>query len=92
MKLVGVLLALFGWLLPVVALNMTSSTGARMFLSILGIGYHAVRDSQSGEQGPPEGSGLEAVTAAIGSARLDSYDIEDAAKISPRSTSLGDMQ
>lgn len=38
MKLVGVLLALFGWLLPVVALNMTSSTGARMFLCILGIG------------------------------------------------------
>ena len=33
MKLVGVLLALFGWLLPVVALNMTSSTGARMFLT-----------------------------------------------------------
>ena len=38
MKLVGVLLALFGWLLPVVALNMTSSTGTRMFLCILGIG------------------------------------------------------
>ena len=38
MKLVSVLLALFGWLLPVVALNMTSSTGSRMFLCILGIG------------------------------------------------------
>jgi hypothetical protein len=38
MKLVGVLLAVFGWLLPVVALNMTSSTGMRMFLCILGIG------------------------------------------------------
>ena len=35
MKLVGVLLAVFGWLLPVVALNMTSSTGVRMFLYIL---------------------------------------------------------
>ena len=38
MKLVGVLLAVFGWLLPVVARNMTSSTGMRMFLCILGIG------------------------------------------------------
>jgi hypothetical protein len=38
MKLVGVLLALFGWLLPVVGLTMTSSTGARMFICILGIG------------------------------------------------------
>ena len=38
MKLVGVLLAVFGWLLPVVALTMTSSTGARMFLCLLGIG------------------------------------------------------
>jgi hypothetical protein len=37
MKLVGVLLAVFGWLLPVVALTMTSSTGARMFLCLLGI-------------------------------------------------------
>ena len=42
MKLVGVLLALFGWLLPVVALNMTSSTGVRMFLCILGIGITLV--------------------------------------------------
>ncbi|MGH9547679.1 MAG: hypothetical protein ACRD23_20905 [Terriglobales bacterium] len=38
MKLVGVLLALFGWLLPVVALNMTSSTGVRIFICLLGIG------------------------------------------------------
>jgi hypothetical protein len=37
MKLVGVLLALFGWLLPVVALNMTSSTGVRIFICLLGI-------------------------------------------------------
>jgi len=42
MKLVGVLLAVFGWLLPVVALNMTSSTGMRMFLCILGIGITLV--------------------------------------------------
>lgn len=38
MKLVGVLLAVVGWLLPVVGLTMTSSTGARMFVCILGIG------------------------------------------------------
>jgi hypothetical protein len=38
MKLVGVLLAVVGWLLPVVGLTMTSSTGVRMFVCILGIG------------------------------------------------------
>jgi hypothetical protein len=38
MKLFGILLAIFGWLLPVIGLTMTSSTGARMFLCILGIG------------------------------------------------------
>jgi len=38
MKIVGVLLALFGWLLPVVALSMTSSTGVRLVLCIVGIG------------------------------------------------------
>ncbi len=38
MKLVGILLAVFGWLIPLVGLTMTSSTGARMFLCILGIG------------------------------------------------------
>jgi len=37
MKLVGVLLAVFGWLLPVVGLGMTSSTGARLVLCIVGI-------------------------------------------------------
>ena len=42
MKLVGVLLAVFGWLLPVVGLTMTSSTGARMFLCILGIGISLI--------------------------------------------------
>jgi hypothetical protein len=38
MKLIGVLLAVFGWLLPVVGLGMTSSTGARMAICIVGIG------------------------------------------------------
>jgi hypothetical protein len=38
MKLIGVLLALFGWLLPVVGLGMTSSTGVRIALCIVGIG------------------------------------------------------
>jgi hypothetical protein len=37
MKLVGILLALAGWLLPVLGLSMTSSTGARTFLCLLGI-------------------------------------------------------
>jgi hypothetical protein len=38
MKLIGVLLAVFGWLLPVVGLGMTSSTGARLVICIVGIG------------------------------------------------------
>jgi len=38
MRLIGVLLAVFGWLLPVVGLTMTSSMGARLFLCLLGIG------------------------------------------------------
>ena len=37
MKAVGVLLAVVGWLLPVIGLTMTASNGARMFLCILGI-------------------------------------------------------
>jgi hypothetical protein len=37
MRLVGVLLALLGWLIPVVGIAMTSSNGARLFLCILGI-------------------------------------------------------
>ena len=38
MKLIGVLLAVFGWLLPVVGLGLTSSTGARLVICIVGIG------------------------------------------------------
>ncbi|HEY1265481.1 MAG TPA: hypothetical protein VGF06_18260 [Terriglobales bacterium] len=37
MKLVGVLLALAGWIIPVIALTFTRSTGALMFLCILGL-------------------------------------------------------
>ncbi len=37
MKLIGVLLALLGWLIPVVGIAMTSSSGVRLFLCILGI-------------------------------------------------------
>jgi predicted phage tail protein len=38
MKLVGILLAIFGWLLPLIGLTVATSTGARMFLCLLGIG------------------------------------------------------
>ena len=38
MKLIGVLFAVFGWLLPVVGLGLTSSTGARLVICIVGIG------------------------------------------------------
>jgi len=37
MKIVGILLALAGWLLPVVALSMTQSTGARFGTCVVGI-------------------------------------------------------
>ncbi len=36
-KLIGVLLVLVGWLLPVLTLVSVQSTGARLFLSLLGI-------------------------------------------------------
>jgi len=37
MKLVGILLALVGWLLPVVGLTMTDSLGARFVLAVIGL-------------------------------------------------------
>ena len=36
MRIVGILVALAGWLLPVVALSMTQSTGARFGACVLG--------------------------------------------------------
>ena len=41
-KLVGVLLILVGWLLPVLTLTAVQSTGGRMFLSLLGIAISLV--------------------------------------------------
>jgi hypothetical protein len=37
MKIVGVLLALVGWLIPVIGLGLASSNGARLCLCLLGI-------------------------------------------------------
>jgi hypothetical protein len=37
MRILGILLALAGWLLPVVALSITQSTGARFGACVLGI-------------------------------------------------------
>jgi hypothetical protein len=37
MKLVGILLALAGWLIPIVTVVMTQSTAVRMTVSLLGI-------------------------------------------------------
>ena len=37
MKAVGILLALVGWLLPLIGLSMTASTGARTFLCLVGL-------------------------------------------------------
>ncbi len=37
MKLVGILLALVGWLLPVLALGWTSSNGVRILFCLVGI-------------------------------------------------------
>ena len=38
MQIVGILLALIGWLVPVVGLTITQSLGARFVLVVLGIG------------------------------------------------------
>jgi uncharacterized membrane protein len=37
MKLVGILLVLAGWLIPVLGINLTSSNGARFVLCLIGI-------------------------------------------------------
>jgi uncharacterized membrane protein len=37
MKLLGILLVLAGWLIPVVGINLTASNGARLFLALIGI-------------------------------------------------------
>jgi len=37
MRIVGILLALAGWLIPILALSMTQSTGARFAACLLGI-------------------------------------------------------
>jgi len=42
MKLVGLLLALAGWLLPIVALSMTDSAGARFGACLVGIAISLV--------------------------------------------------
>lgn len=42
MKLVGILLALAGWLIPVIALTYTQSLGARFVLAIVGIAISLV--------------------------------------------------
>jgi len=41
-KIVGVLLVFVGWLLPVVTLGIAQSTGARLFLALLGIAISLV--------------------------------------------------
>lgn len=38
MKLVGILLAVVGWLIPVIGLTITSSNAARLVLCFIGIG------------------------------------------------------
>ena len=42
MKLVGILLALAGWLIPVVALTITQSLMARFILAVFGIAISLV--------------------------------------------------
>ena len=37
MKLMGILVVLAGWLIPVIGLNVTSSNGARFLLAVIGI-------------------------------------------------------
>ena len=42
MKLVGVLIAIAGWLIPVVTLTITQSNAARLTMCIIGIGVSLV--------------------------------------------------
>ena len=42
MKLIGLVLTLLGWLMPVLTLPLTQSTAARMILSLLGIAISLV--------------------------------------------------
>ena len=42
MKLLGLVMALLGWLIPVAALTMTQSTAARMVVTLLGIAISLV--------------------------------------------------
>jgi uncharacterized membrane protein len=37
MKLIGILVVLAGWLIPVIGINVTASDGARFFLAVVGI-------------------------------------------------------
>jgi hypothetical protein len=41
-RIVGVLMALIGWLLPVVALTLTQSMTARLVLAVVGLGIALV--------------------------------------------------
>jgi predicted membrane channel-forming protein YqfA (hemolysin III family) len=42
MKLVGILVAIAGWLIPVIGLTFTHSNSARLILCIVGIGISLV--------------------------------------------------
>ena len=42
MRLVGLLLAVVGWLIPVVGLTLTQSVGARFVLAVVGIGISLI--------------------------------------------------
>jgi len=42
MRLIGLVMTLLGWLIPVSALTMTQSTAARMIVSLLGIAISLV--------------------------------------------------
>ena len=42
MKLIGILVVLAGWLIPVVGINVTTSNGVRFLLAVLGIAVSLV--------------------------------------------------
>jgi hypothetical protein len=42
MRLVGLLLAVVGWLIPVVGLTLTQSVGARFVFAVVGIGISLI--------------------------------------------------
>ena len=66
MRIIGLLLAVVGWLIPVVGLTLTQSLSARFILVVIGIGDFADWDPWGLKQGPHEKCYLEGLVVMNG--------------------------